>query len=251
MMAPWLTVITTPRRQDYLASTIAAIDAAGGLHDWKGLKFLYVDGNSDDLLWKPSPSGWLISSQESHGNAANSLRVLKDAAKFKVPYVLFFEDDLKISRNAIPVMAELEVPSDCWALQFCDLRSFGDPRSDEIRIFRQSMGDDVNVECDPKKACTMWGNQALKIPERTLKLIAESKIPDQWEAQHGPHNADTMFSLISLEQKEAPYLGIVAPSLVKHVGSVRSMNNEGRELDLGRSARNFPGEDFDARSLLK
>jgi len=249
MTKPWITVVTTPRRPEYLEATVSAIDSTGG-KEFDGERRLFTDGDGDQLEWRP-PADWQVFSRGRtyRGNSFNAIRVCRDAAIAGTPYILFFEDDIALTRNAITVMSQVEIPPDCWALQFCDLRSFGDRGTDKIRIFRQSIANYTNEECDPTKACTMWGNQSLKIPLRTLKLIDKSTLIDRWEQNQGPHHADVLLSLISLEQTDAPYLGIVGPSLAQHVG-MKSLCNLGRNLtDLGRSSRTFPGVDFDALKL--
>ncbi len=242
-------MITCPRRSEYLSATISNIEAAGGA-DWPGSKFLFVDGDEDELKWKP-PASWTVVYRGSYpaGNVANTLRVFEKAAKADIPYVLFFEDDLIFTKNAVQAMAEIEVPPDCWALQFCDLRGFGDMRSDKLRTFRQLTRNHDNEECDPGKACTLWGDQALKVPQWMVERIAQSSAPQRWASKKG---ADVLLTLIAMEQSAAPFLGVVAPSLVKHVGFRSLCNDNRRPTDPfpERSCRNFPGTGFDALSLL-
>jgi hypothetical protein len=243
---PWLTVCTTPRRTDYLAATIAAIDEAGG--SWfPGRKVLYVDGKSSG----PPPVGWeLRESEQNYGNAHSAIALLRAAARARAPYLLFFEDDIILTRYAVDVMCDIEVPPECFMLQFCDLKAYGDPRHDALRIFNQPLGADESNTSDPTRPGPMWGNQALKVPLRSLVAFTDTATARMWRRKH---HADILFSNVAAEAAGpgvTPYLGIVAPSLVQHVG-LKSLCNPTQGLDKrGRIAHNFPGVDFDARSLL-
>ncbi len=55
MIAPWLTVLTTPARPEYLLATLASIDAAGG-DRFAGNRIVFVDGDRGQV--PDVPPGW-------------------------------------------------------------------------------------------------------------------------------------------------------------------------------------------------
>lgn len=250
MTAPWLTVVTTTSRPHYLQATLDSIDRNGGA-TFPGEKHLYVDGHLEG--WSPPtlPPSWTIypwgewGEGWPRGNAYNTINVLRLAAAERVPYLLYFEDDIALTRNAVSVMEDLIVPPDCFALQFCDLKQHGDPRNDKLRLLRQPIGDDESNTFDLTRPGPMWGLQALKFHPMFLRAFAQAKAPTLWARMH---HSDILLSRVAVETA-FPYLGIVSPSLVQHIG-LKSMVNPGDGLTRrGRAAHNFPGENFDARSL--
>lgn len=232
---PWLSVLTCPTRPHYWEQTIMAIDAAGGAY-FHGRKVLFVDGDPDGPIYYRGAvaSGWAVRDcrkeiGQRQGSARSMLAVLQAAAADEAPYLLYFEDDLQLARHAVEVMERMPVPGDFWALQFCDLKRIGGP-------------DIINTA----QTDHHWGNQAMKLPRWTIERGA--KWASTYEHQH-PYASDVLLGMIGTTPA-TPFFGVVAPSIVQHIGA-ESICNPNRDLsEYGRSAHNFPGVDFDARTLL-
>lgn len=229
---PWITVLTLPERPLYLDRTLTSLEAAGAL-DFAGDRIVFVDG---DPLRVPQRARWAYAPTNNvsrRGGSAKALvAILRAAAQLGALYVLYFEDDVVCSRNAISAMAGMVVPTDCWALQFCDIKHLG-PGAHAAPSLTRHVADHH------------WGTQALKIPSWTLLRVLQSSEPERWPQAF---SSDVLLGKIATTEA-TPHLGIVSPSVVQHVGA-HSVCNQGQDLrECGRSAHNFAGVDFDARSV--
>lgn len=238
---PWLSVLTCPARPQYWERTLLSIDAAGGAY-FHGRRVLFVDGNIDGAIYYrgASASSWEVRGEPPQGSARAMQAILRAAFEDGAPYLLYFEDDLELAQHAVEVMARLPVPADCWALQFCDVGHVAPKTPAYFDAFYPQTSAIHRHKTDHH-----WGTVALKIPRWTLARV---DVPVNFWHPRG-HSSDVLLGKLGTTDA-TPYIGVVAPSIVQHIG-VESICNPHRALsDHGRSAHNFPGVDFDARTLL-
>ncbi len=159
MISPWLTVLTTPARTDYLLGTLASIDAAGG-DRFLGNRVVFVDGDRGQV--PDVPPGWakLTTGDGPRGTRRALWKILHLAGIARVPYLLYFEDDVRLCRRAVAAMSAIDVPPGLGFLSF--FNQHGDAPEPGIHCRRAD---------DPKVGHGYWGNQALKIPLRSLRVF--------------------------------------------------------------------------------
>ena len=229
---PWLSVLTTPRRLQYLAGTLTAIDAAGGA-DFPGRRVVSVDGAAD-LVRPLVPPGWSIDSLSpaSRGTRKSMWEILHRAAGAGVPALLYFEDDVRLARNAIAVMARAEVPAEFGFLSFFQMNK-GMPTAPGIYRYRKPSAE----------VSGFWGTQAFKVPARSLAQFAG---PDPTPARY-QHACD-----VWIGEQLVP--GIVIPSIVRHVGVSSSIPSQFLHSITGehvhRAGIAYAGDEADALEVL-
>jgi hypothetical protein len=246
-------VLTTPRRPQFLAATLRGLDAAGAQ---QLQRLLCVDGPLQEILkLRVVPAGWEI---ESIGTGDQGTQVACRAAcaayarRGGADDLMYFEDDVLPCRNAVAGLAKIPVPDDCGFLAaFANIigqRRFHPSKQatpGEPAIIRQA-ADDPDLH-----GTGHWGNQALKIPRRTVEHLVR-QLPtyyavsrratgrmlfgsDKWIGQHAASAG-------------APWhvYGLISPSLFQHVGA-RSAIGAHWKLD-GRTSPSWRA-DFDALTL--
>lgn len=227
MNLPWLSVLTTPRRPQYLLGTLEAIIHAGAAA-FDGRLVVFVDG---PLVSVPAP--WACVSLTDGGPSVGTRRslwsIFHRAATDDVPYLLYFEDDVRLAHNAIPAMQLFEVPDAFGFVSFCK----------------------TNPTVDSKPGLRMlpeggkfWGTMAVKIPARSLaRFAAAESAPPKDYAYAG----DVWLG----QQLQA---GVVVPSIVRHIGAVSTIpgqENEGLEGRFWyRAGLDYVGDDADALAAL-
>jgi hypothetical protein len=232
-----ITVLTTPRRPQYLAATLAGLDAAGARDH--APRWVCVDGEiMPVLLARVVPSGWgVVSVGIGNGSRVSLQRVCELARRQPGGGdLLYFEDDLAACRNAVTAWERIAVPPDCGFLAAFDHKNLA--RGFEPRILR--------VASDDPTVGPYCGNQAIKIPGRTLAHLVQQSTAgnfgnsrlfgsDVWLGHHAASAA-------------APWkvAGILAPSLFQHVGAASSIHPHWKLAD--RTAQNWR-QDFDALTL--
>lgn len=229
---PWISVLTTPARQKYLASTIATLEAAGASAEFH--RAIHVDG--DDRLVADF-SGWekiSVSSREpARGTRLAMWRIFYRGALNNAPFLLYFEDDIAVCKNTVTAMAALAVPDEFDFISFLQMNPVLPMRAGKLR----------RVNGTP-----FWGAQALKLPARSLaRFVHEIGNPvgqytqacDNWLGEH---------------LKGA----VVDPTIVRHVGEettipVQLEQGVGlhRPEDLHRRGLNYAGDDFDAMEIIR
>jgi len=227
-----LSVLTTPRRLKYLRETLQAIDAAGGA-DFPGRRVVSVDG--DPATVRPlAPAGWDVDSLSptSRGTRKSMWEIMHRAANAGVSALLYFEDDVRLARNAIRVMARAVVPDEFGFLSFFQMNK---GMSDKPGIHRY---------WKPHPSVSgFWGSQALKVPARSLAKFAG---PDTTPARY-QHACD-----VWIGEQLVP--GIVLPSIVRHVGVSSSIPAQHSHTITGdhihRAGLQYAGDDADALQVL-
>jgi hypothetical protein len=236
MIAPWLTVLTTPARTEYLLDTLASILEGGG-HRFVGSRIVFVDGDPNAV--PAVPRGWtkLTTGAGPRGNRRAMWKILNLAAIARVPYLLYFEDDVRLCRNAIAAMSAIAVPPGVAFLTF---------------LQQQWVPAERGIHCrradDPKIGHGYWGNQALKIPLRSLRTFERRHTEpiNQWLYASDVWLGEQLASRGSAEH----HYGIVQPALVRHVGVRTTIpGQEGQTIDGHRAGLNYAGDDFDAARL--
>jgi len=223
-------VLTTPRRPQYLRETLHAIDAAGGF-DFVGRKVVFVDGPAPDLV-PLVPGGWIVltltAGGPSRGTRASMREILRRAAEADAPYLLYFEDDVRLARNAVTAMAAFAGPSWAGFLSFMAMNP-GTPSFPGVHRFTGPM---------------FWGTQAIRVPLRSLlRFVGADDTPAGY-----PHACD-----VWLGQRLVP--GIVIPSIVRHIGAVSSIPSQAGHTLLGehshRAGLFYAGDLADALQVLR
>jgi len=205
-----IAVMTTPDRRDLMPRTWASLVLAG--HErWPGARHCLVD---DDYI----------------GQARMFLRALEWAASDPdLTKLTLFEDDVVLTKNALDYIATVEIDPDIafvtWFHQY-----------DAAPLIKeQRLGS--AWQCLPSSA--FCSNQGLTIPARTVRRLLASDALKNWPE---PHGGDRVFGVVMPTELCALHV----PPLVQHVGGEASLvGNTGK-----REAVIFPGEDFDALTLL-
>jgi len=222
-----IAVLVHPGRLEYLADTIASLEAAGALE--QSNRVIVVDGVAPVAF-----EGWTtISLGAQPGGVRRALSAVLRMAAAVGEDLLFFEDDVRASRNAVRALAALEVPKDCAFLVACDIAQHG---GNELEIVRRTGEGERR-----------WGDQALKVPAKALAFIAGRELPDtKWA-----HSGDVAIRRM-LASPPAPwsFYGIIAPSWFDHRGE-RSIVHPTQKLAKlpGRASLNYIGDDADALEL--
>lgn len=206
MGIPWLTVLTTPRRPQYLQATLAELDQAGAhILAIQGalLRCIAVDGNPADV---PDRPGWVkFSVGMNVGSRRALLNTCHAAADGQAGHLLYFEDDLVACQNAVLALNRALVPQDCGFITAFTMQ------------FDRRVARDKTIHTAHKLPGGYWGTQALKIPARGLShlrtlQIGENEIDNSGDVWLGQH----------LATQHAPWwkYRILRPSIFEHVGLV-------------------------------
>jgi hypothetical protein len=244
-----IVVLTTPKRPQYLAATLRDLEICGA-RSHVGRKVVAVDGPVRDILkLRAAPKGWEVIQvgPGGRGNREVFSKVCKLAAGAGGD-LLFFEDDVKGCVNAVTALELLQVPPDCGYLTVFDHRN---------RLPRVTTPMLLRVAADEPGEGGFWGNQALKIPGRTVRHLAQQ--PDDrfvngvaWDTTERSltFGADVWLGAYAASAT-APWqvYGLVAPSLFQHVGGISAVNPQWRITDgHWRIAQNWR-TDFDGLVL--
>lgn len=240
-----IAVLTTPRRPQFLSRTLLGLDLAGAAGQER---VLFVDGSVQAILrLRVIPRGWDVRSVGT-GNAANTQIAFHAvcAAIDRRPGaddVLFFEDDIVCCQNAVAGFGLIPVPDDCGYLVAFDHRNV--LRSPAPRLLKIA-ADDIS---GPQGGWGFWGNQALKLPRRTIAHLAKQRTDRTYlpNVRTRLYGSDVWLGDNAASARAPwPVYGLIAPSLFQHIGAVSAV---GTHWSLeGRTAVNFRA-DFDALTL--
>lgn len=228
-MISWVSVLTCAKRGDYLAETIASLERAGAA--LANARKLFVDGPIEGFVGRFP--GWdvvSVSPTAARGARLAQLEILKAAHAAGVQLLLYFEDDVRVCKNAIRAMQEIGVPPPLGLVTYCDLRWDGRPL--ELVAFPGLLHDHNTLDQG------FLGCQAMAFPARTLER-AVSFVPPAWLA-NDPNNCDTQTGLL------VDAWGVL-DSLAEHIGVNSAIL--GREWPKMRVVRGWRGEDFDADAV--
>jgi len=242
-----IVVLTTPRRPQFLGATLKALDAAGAAGQER---LLCVDGPAQDILrLRVVPKGWEVKSTGA-GKVVNTQvafhAVCAEIARRRgADDVLFFEDDIVPCRNGVAGLGLIPVPDHCGYLVAFDHRNV--IRSPAPRLMLIAADDPGG----PQRGWGFWGNQALKIPRRTIAHLVNRPTNRTYKStvKTRLYGSDVWLGDNAASQ-HAPWkvYGLIAPSLFQHIGGVSAV---GTHWHLkGRTAENFRA-DFDALTLAE
>lgn len=236
MISPWLTVLTTPARTEYLLDTLASIDAAGG-DRFPGNRVVFVDGDRNAV--PAVPPGWakLTVGDGPRGSRRAMWKILHLACIARVPYCLYLEDDLRLCRRAIAAMSAIEVPAGLGFLSFFN---------------QHGAAPEPGIHCrrsdDPKFGHGFWGSQALKIPWRSLRQFAWPRSePGGW-----PFASDVWLGeQLASKRAPEPFFGIHSPALVRHIGERTTIPSQEGQTNTGhRAGLDYAGDAYDAVAAM-
>jgi len=239
---PLVVVLTCDRPAAcYLAATIEQIDREGG----RSLaRRIYVDGAADALepiharlQGVQSAAEWGLRSLGAQGGSTEAMRrTLSDAAG-EGRDVLFFEDDLLLCKNAVERMISQQVPAQASLLTFFDMKEVA-ARSSFGLYFRPPTGADHQG---------LWGCQCLRFPADVVSWLGAQN----WQGTlfgSLKMSSDLILGELLLRHPSRNQIAVHIPCLVEHVGE-SSACFPGIGLPDWRRATNFPGQNFDARTL--
>src|SRR6266404_2112529 len=221
-----ISVLTTPRRTEYLRDTLHSIDLAGAELFFD--KTVFVDGPVTGTIRQNLLPGWQVKGLHplSKGTRLSLWRILNTAARKGVHSLLHFEDDVRLCRNAIPAMLAIDVPG--WA-------GF-------LSFFQQNknMPGGEGFHSLPTGQ-EWWGAQSLKFPERSLL-----KFRDEKSAPPTAHFG--MQCDVWIGQRLTGC--VLLPSIVRHVGLRTTIETQAGETLSGesihRAGLHYVGDEFDA-----
>ncbi len=219
MAKPWLTVLHNPARPEYLQRTLLELDSAGAAQlGAKGelFRWIAVDGDPDAVN---APPGW---SKGSVGNGSTGTRralqrIVQAGADAGAPHLLYFEDDVIASKNAVSALQLIPVHPRAGFLVACNTR---DGITDDRRPFPRParpfprlalVAADGNLTPGG-----FWGTQALKLPGRTLAHLARLTIPDS-----DPVRSGDVWLGENAASRAAPWpeFAVLVPSIFQHIGA--------------------------------
>lgn len=218
-------VITTcsGRGASLLSALLAQIQQAG----WQELVIIVSDG--------PAPAevncARVVDSPATVGQARNYWRALALGLEATIAAAasqfLILEDDVELCANALPYMAKTLVPPELDFVTWFDghALSANAPRGLHSVPVRQFI-------------CM----QAVTWPVGTASRLLNNPLLDRWSE---PHRGD----LLVRQCLPTGRYGICVPNLVEHLGS-QSLCAPSTGLITQRVARNYPGPNFDAVTLL-
>lgn len=196
-----IAVQTAPGRDSLLRQTLEQID-----RDFEGslnrsvTRVLFADGFS------PRRDDWVTdATDETLGNAQTFFRIVAHVAKQKAR-LLLFEDDVLVSRKALPYMLRVETPVDAAYAAWFSVRRAPVGLPDRFSGFAY------------RNITYFSGNCGISIEPEKLELICKSQLQTTWER---PNASDQVLSRCP----SAPKLYVEhVPHLVQHVGDVSTMN---------------------------
>lgn len=166
------------------------------------------------------------------GQCANywtALRVALDICeRYQLKQILVCEDDIELCAHALDYIEAFEVPEHLAVVEWY-----------HGRLPPETLGRQLVAE-HPRKVLNL---QAVTWPLRSLRELLAEPRPRWWPDRHG---GDDLLTIIAadLGWRWASHI----PNLVQHVGA-QSLVDPSRTLAGGRSSKNYPGADFDARTL--
>lgn len=213
-------VFAIPGREETTRATLAALDGLGGGSQLDCDRVLFWSGPTGPI---DVPPGWraVWRMQDKRGSVAamSDFVAMLDLVGDDRDLV-FIEDDVMPCKNALRYMVAWDSP--------------------HVTHFFNPFGHPVGPR--PVESRGFEFSQTLKIPARVVAALRASPPTSQ-----GKHDGWDLAIGRCLHQLKEPLYQ--HRSLVQHVG-FQSMWTPGNNLAKRRPGRDFPGEDFDALTLL-
>jgi hypothetical protein len=204
-----ITVNTCPsRRSTCLQATLDGLDAAGA--DACDQKLVMCDGDSTNLS-----CSWphIIKSDGPSGTRHMMWWVFRQALERGVDRLIYCEDDLIVSRNAIRTIQQCKLDNYHAFITFFDYKEF--PR----RTWKPGLN---HVYGMGKHDMGLWGSLCLLLPRRTIEWALQ-KQPDEWSKTYpnlpwsSSINAGDCVLTVAIQSSPFPCFYVHQPSLVDHV----------------------------------
>lgn len=220
-----IAVVTAPREGvSYLEATLESIDSSAR----DANRIVFLDGDGDVAL----PSSWRLERAPKPANHPRQNKWTAWAAITRAAAMnedlLFFEDDIKLCKNGSAHAESVRVPADVALVTF--YAPFGDLTM-QPGIWRGPMGQ-------------FGYAQALKFPARTCVELHRAR-QEMADGRFG--TTDGM--LREMGRRRSWHYGVHYPGIVQHRGAT-SLVGPGGKLVGHRVSHAYPGDQFDARSLL-
>lgn len=198
-----------------------------------GVRAIFWDGP----VQRPT-AGWdaIGHAGAPEGSRFNMWRVFRFALERQADRLVYCEDDIVPSKNAIRKICSLEVPEWAAFIDFHDmkeLRRAGEPGMHRV----PAAGYDRRG---------YWGTQCMSFPRRTLEWLAQ-RDPATVARRALPNCADATLGWL-LVSSPWPMYAAHLPCLVRHAGAV-SAAHPGSTLRRHRLPSHYLGDEVDALAL--
>ncbi len=213
-----------PRETRYVDATIASL-AAG----WKSGTIYCEPG-----VRPPAIDGWrVVSNRETLGSFRNFCKALRGGLDGEPDAILSVEDDIVLCRGLMQWLESVLWPSPDVGVVSLYTASH--------QTGRATHGDWMRQQDGPA-----WGTLAQVFRPEFVRSMLDAELSQYW---HSPIGEDQFVSQ-SCELHQRSLLSCV-PSLVQHVGDAAAIARPGSTAADGkRAARDFVGEDYDARERI-
>lgn len=191
-------------------------------------------GNLSQAIMAGGHQACWVADTRGRGQVANYWTALRCALdiceRYQQKQILVCEDDIELCQWALDYIASFGVPADLALVEWFNgrwppfLSNWPMPQ-----VFGSATGT-INL-------------QAVTWPVRSLRALLDRPRPAWWKDKHG---GDDLLTCIAADLGWK--WGSHIPNLVQHVGA-QSLVDPSRTLTGNRVSRNYPGADFDARTL--
>lgn len=227
-----ITVLTHPRPNNtsYVQATVSSLLAAGAS--------CVVVINDDPRTKLPQKNKTTYVEIPPSSNLEATWAVFDYFTKTEEQNLLFCEDDVVFSKNAIKYVTHLDVPKQSAFITFHDATEF-------VSGAPQGMFDVAFKNGALRK---FIGNQCLLFPRRTVTWLSAQKIKPRFALNS--NQADVVIGRL-LRDSPWPQYTVHNPALARHIGAV-SAAHIGLPLDInGRCPRNYIGDDVDINNVSR
>jgi len=220
-----LVVQTAFRKHPTFDRTLASLERAGA-GEWRGPKYIVSDGYTPEVN-----SGWNVIRVDYLGHAQTLLHILNlsiSCPDFR--RLTVFEDDVIAASNSLKYIDGVVLDDDVDMINWCWMN--------------ECEYDVDNARLELMESCVYRQSQALSYSKSAIEKLLTDGVELQ-NTRGVKHGGDQLFSVLS---------GLTAvhmPSLIQHIGCYESPQGSGELATYSRYATSFPGEDFDALTLLQ
>lgn len=162
--------------------------------------------------------------------------VFELAVRLGTDRLVFCEDDVAPCAHAIDFALRVPIADNIAFVDLHDLKELASGHAPGL----------YPIPCMGLDGRGYWGNQCMVFPRRTLQwLITQDPRKAPWRK---PSHGDCALGW-ALRRSPWPRYAAHLPRLVRHTGQVSAAHLAAPFTDV-RVTRDYPGDDFDARSLL-